>query len=286
MIRLALTDLDNTLIPTGADCASARAIEAIHQMQAAGLHFGPVTGRVPAAMRWMFCGDEACGRTGAYVNGQLVYVDGRLVHEETLDVSVLDEIGALLHEYQGCALSVYDLEDFSDGSDGRAYFLGADECDLEAHPDVFGETPTLLDRLSWHRCVKANVRCGVPWEQMIVLRDELCRRFPQFDYVFPMAGGIYIDILPKGWSKGKSVEVLAEHLGIGLDEIAAFGDSENDLSMLAAVTNSVAVANATREVAAAARWHIGACSEDAVAEALEDIARAAQTGGLPRFMVG
>ena len=146
MIKLALTDLDSTLIPVGAPYASWRTIEAIHRMLDAGLHFGPVTGRVPAA------------------------------------------------------------------------------------------------------------------------------------------NGIFIDILPLGWSKGKSVEVLAEHLGIGMDEIAAFGDSENDLSMLGAVTHSVAVANATAEVKAAARWHIGACADDAVADALIDIADAAATGSMPRFM--
>ena len=84
MIKLALCDLDNTLMPAGAPCASRRTIAAIHRMLDAGLHFGPVSGRVPAAMRWMFGGDEACSRTGAFVNGQLVYVDGQLVHEELL----------------------------------------------------------------------------------------------------------------------------------------------------------------------------------------------------------
>ncbi len=63
MIKLALTDLDNTLIPMGAPHASVRAIAAIHAMLNAGLHFGPVSGRVPAAMRWMFGGDEACSKT-------------------------------------------------------------------------------------------------------------------------------------------------------------------------------------------------------------------------------
>lgn len=284
MIKLALTDLDSTLIPVGAPCASERTIEAIHRMLDAGLHFGPVTGRVPAAMRWMFAGDDACGRTGAYVNGQLVYVDGELVHEETLDVEVLDELGNLLHAHPGFALSVYDLDDVSDASDGVAYHLGATAEELALHPEIYSADPHPIEHLHWKRCVKANVRCAATQAQMVEMRDLLRERFPQFDYVFPAANGIFIDILPKGWSKGKSVEVLATHLGIGLDEIAAFGDSENDLSMLGAVTHSVAVANATPEVQAASRWHIGPCTNDAVADALIDIADAAATGSMPRFM--
>ena len=43
MIKLVLTDMDDTLIPAGHDGASDYAIEGIHAMQAAGLHFGPVS---------------------------------------------------------------------------------------------------------------------------------------------------------------------------------------------------------------------------------------------------
>ena len=54
VIKLVLTDMDDTLIPAGHDGASDYAIEGIHAMQAAGLHFGPVSGRQPSAMGWMF----------------------------------------------------------------------------------------------------------------------------------------------------------------------------------------------------------------------------------------
>ena len=54
MIKLVLTDMDDTLIPAGRNGASDYAIEGIHAMQAAGLHFGPVSGRQPSAMGWMF----------------------------------------------------------------------------------------------------------------------------------------------------------------------------------------------------------------------------------------
>ena len=54
MIKLVLTDMDDALIPAGHDGASDYAIEGVHAMQAAGLHFGPVSGRQPSAMGWMF----------------------------------------------------------------------------------------------------------------------------------------------------------------------------------------------------------------------------------------
>jgi hydroxymethylpyrimidine pyrophosphatase-like HAD family hydrolase len=54
--------------------------------------------------------------------------------------------------------------------------------------------------------------------------------------------------------------------------------------MIEAVPNSVAVSNASPEVARAARWHIGSSADDAVADALFQIAEAAETGELPAFM--
>ena len=48
----------------------------------------------------------------------------------------------------------------------------------------------------------------------------------------------------------------------------------------------VAVENASEEVRQAATWHIGASKDDAVADALLQIAEAAGTGGDPAFMQG
>ena len=142
----------------------------------------------------------------------------------------------------------------------------------------------MIDRLDQPSYIKANVRCDLPWPQMVALRDELRAAVPTLDFVFPVLNGVFIDILPRGWSKGRAVEVLAAHLGVSLDEVATFGDSENDISMFEAAGHAVAVSNASADAAAAARYHVGAADDDAVAAALEDIAAAATSGEMPRFM--
>ena len=102
--------------------------------------------------------------------------------------------------------------------------------------------------------------------------------------MFPSPTAPLIDITPHGWDKAAGVRELARELGVTLEEVATFGDSENDLPMIAAVPNSVAVANASEDVAKAARWHIGPSRDDSVAAALEQIAAAAPTGDMPAFM--
>ena len=284
MIRLAVTDLDNTLIPAGAPHASAHAIAGVHAMLDAGLHFGPVTGRVPAAMRWMFDGDEACGMTGAFVNGQIVYADGKLIHEEPLDARGLAGVGERIAGIEGCALAIYDLDDVAGGRDCGTYYMGASREELARHAETYGPDPLTIEALDRPSYLKANLRCTIPWARMVDVRDGLRAEFPLFDFVFPVENGCFIDILPRGWGKGEAVKVLANHYGLALDEVVAFGDSENDISMFEVVAHPVAVANASEATMAAARHRIGACADDAVADALHAIAEAAATGGLPAFL--
>ena len=91
--------------------------------------------------------------------------------------------------------------------------------------------------------------------------------------------------MPHGVSKASGLHVLMDKLGLSDEEVVVFGDAANDVPVFQEVTNSVAVANATKEVAALARYHIGACADDGVAVALEDIAQAAERNTLPEFML-
>jgi hypothetical protein len=107
-----------------------------------------------------------------------------------------------------------------------------------------------LSFLDQPRYVKCNIQCICRRAQMLELRDELNQQIEGLEFVMPSNIAFVIDILPAGWSKGVAVRELAEALGVSIDEVAVFGDSENDLSMIEAVPNSVAVSNASAEILA------------------------------------
>lgn len=280
MIKLVLTDLDDTLIPAGSDGATPRALAAIGRMLEHGVRFGPVSGRTPQAMGWMFGGQQACYATGAFVNGQVVRLDGKIIHVEYLDPASLERLRAYLdEEADGAVLTLHDAL-----GDGAALLATADSSqalDLRAGTDSYAG---IVGHVPDEPQVKSNIVCSCDHDAMVSLRERLRTRFPEFSFVFPSAWAPYIDILPAGYSKGSAVRILASALDISIDEVATFGDSENDLAMIEGFPNSVAVANATDEVSRAARWHIGTSADDAVAQALEEIADAALTDELPSFM--
>lgn len=281
MIKLILTDLDDTLIPVGAPCVSERARAAIHALLDRGIHFGPVSGRIPSAMGWMFANDSACYATGAFSNGQILHLDGRQVGVKELPFDALERVEHLLDQHGHAALAIYDVQ-----GDGRAVLYSGVPEKIQQDQQIFSESNGQIhQRLdpSAHY-IKANIHVSGGYEERCALRDHLRDEVPELGFVLPNANAPLIDISPAGWDKGSSVRALAAALGVSLSEVVCFGDSENDLAMIQAVPNGVAVANASDEIKAAARWHIGASKDDAVAAALEDLARATDVGTLPSFM--
>jgi Cof subfamily protein (haloacid dehalogenase superfamily) len=81
----------------------------------------------------------------------------------------------------------------------------------------------------------------------------------------------YLEFMPPEANKGNALAVVAAHYGVSQAETLAFGDSYNDIPMIAWAGLGVAVANAKQELRAVADRVIGRSAEDAVGIALEEI---------------
>lgn len=86
--------------------------------------------------------------------------------------------------------------------------------------------------------IKASIFCddGAVMDSAYVLQRELGQLF-----TFAPSGNAWIDAMQPGVSKASGIAQLAEHYGIGRDEVMAFGDSMNDYEII-------------RFVGTAARW--------------------------------
>ena len=77
------------------------------------------------------------------------------------------------------------------------------------------------------------------------------------------------DVIPKGGSKAKGIEMLIEKMGIDLAQVYAFGDGPNDVEMLSLVKNSVAMGNGVDEVKRVSRYQTGHVDDNGLVEGLE-----------------
>jgi Cof subfamily protein (haloacid dehalogenase superfamily) len=79
----------------------------------------------------------------------------------------------------------------------------------------------------------------------------------------------FLEVTDPAATKGQALGWLARSMGLGIDDLAAIGDSDNDVPMLQAAGHSFAVGNASPAARAAAQRVVASQERCGVAEALE-----------------
>lgn len=103
--------------------------------------------------------------------------------------------------------------------------------------------------------------------QLAAFREVSDRYFECID-----RGGTFREYVPIGYSKATGIQFVLDYYGIDLKNAYAFGDSNNDLSMLSYVPNSVAMGNASPASLFEKVAHITAkASEDGILLALKKL---------------
>lgn len=259
-MSLILTDIDGTVLPFGYSQISDRTYQAFLSALEAGFTVGPVSGRGRAQMPPFFRNDERVYATCISTNGMVIHYNGEPVRESSISA---EEIDALLEAVDDVPHS------------GLLYFDGATPLLLKGTREDLAQSfekyaKICIDAPDFHQDgVKINAFVAGGIEEAYELANHLMACVPTLDVDVPQAG--YTNIMPRGWNKGTAVLWLADYLGISEDDIFVFGDADNDLTMLKAVKNSVALGEATPAATEAARWHIGKCEDDAVAKAIESL---------------
>ena len=95
---------------------------------------------------------------------------------------------------------------------------------------------------------------------------------PFFDSLSGMfTADFYFEFMAPGITKGNALTGALPKVGIDASEVIAFGDAQNDISMLEWAGMGVAMGNATEAAKAAADMVTGSNNEDGIAAALEKI---------------
>ncbi|WP_159635242.1 Cof-type HAD-IIB family hydrolase [Erysipelothrix anatis] len=85
---------------------------------------------------------------------------------------------------------------------------------------------------------------------------------------YPMSANRYYEITQEGANKGRSLQILCEHLGLSMDDVFAIGDDSNDIAMLKIAGISVAMGNAHQAVRDAAQFQTEKNTEQGFAHAI------------------
>jgi Cof subfamily protein (haloacid dehalogenase superfamily) len=259
-IRLVATDLDGTLLlPDGT--VSSRTHEVLQRVQEAGMIVVLVSARPPRVLREIA---QTLDITGLAIccNGGLVYdldADNIVQHWPLSPVQARHLITILRSTFSN--------------------LMFACECGLEfaCEPDFYRLSPIAEKKAMYIDDVLSF--CNQPLTKLLALHstygvEDFHRHVTSLlgeEVIVTHSGASFLEISAAGVTKARALATLCEQHGITADEVVAFGDMPNDLSMLRWAGYGVAVANAHPLVQASADAITRSNSEDGVAIVLEEL---------------
>lgn len=257
-------DVDGTLTSFDPDDMTDKDFNAIHPSKAVVDAFGRLRNAGHQAFictgrpLWLIAdGLRALNPAGIVaMAGATLEVEGRVVHEDCFDEDVVEELARRIAAAGGEALfetngATYSLEPV--GVE-QSFLLGAgvvhdvDQMYVDGHLRV-GKV-----------CITAGDLARVANDDGFIDREfELCN-----------TGGQNRELSPRGIDKGVGVARALAYLGRGGNaRTFGFGDSGNDLGMLAAVETAVAMGNAMPEVKALADYVTDDVAHDGTVTAMQ-----------------
>ncbi|MDE6280868.1 MAG: Cof-type HAD-IIB family hydrolase [Oscillospiraceae bacterium] len=262
MIRMIALDVDGTLLNSGGT-VTEETVLAIRTARERGVRVVLSTGRSVQEAVWLTelagCDERAVCLGGAAIADM---TDGR--HLRRWDISE-DAARAVLDTLAGQELACMVfageanlLDPYSDGVFRRIY----------PYPAYMDNTVVAEDIAGWlrahNRPLTKVYALGAP-ELFPPLLERL-RAVPGLELT--SSGADNFEVVAQGVDKGRALCLLAEEWGIAPGEIAAIGDSDNDLAMLRAVGCPVAMGNASNEVKASATMVTDSNDRDGAAKAI------------------
>lgn len=255
MVKAAFFDIDGTLVSFETHRMPASATKAILNLRAAGVRTFLATGRNGDSTRFLM--DTGLFDGELLINGQLCELGGVCVHEEPItDADIEGAVAAA--EQDGLTLGFLG---------GHTSFVSRVDSFVLAACEYAGMTvPELRPAAQARETHIYQIHCygALGTEDKLLARARgltAVRWSPNFADVYPSGGG-----------KDRGLEALCGRLGIAPEECIAFGDGNNDISMLRRAGIGVAMGNAGDAVKAQADYVTDSVDADGVARAIEHFA--------------
>lgn len=260
-IKLAIFDIDGTLIKRGKTTIEESAITAIRKLRDTGVEVLIATGRA-----FYFIQDDIHERMHpdfyVTVNGSTVYdIDKHVIHEVPMlieEVNALTEFARKHHLGIGYKLNeemhIYsDYQIFTD-----VYLQGSPKAYILKD---YTQAPLLVEG---QELPKGIFMMG---DESLI---ESARSFVS-DARISKAYTDAFDIYSRRAGKMRGIEVVLERLNLSWHEVIAFGDADNDVDMLSAAEIGVAMGDAPEHVKDVATFVTTDLENHGIAHAIESL---------------
>lgn len=245
MIKLVITDVDETIVKEGSTELNPEFFEVIRQLTDKGIEFVAASGRHISSLSLAFA--PVADRIWFLAqNGSFIKKGDREIIPNPIPYEYVQEFWDELGKMQAPGGIAYSATTCFVPFEGDEMYRWLDEgyhFTLKAmdgwNPPPEDETYVMLTMYHPENC-EAYVNANLSrkwWDRGLVLA----------------AGNNWVDLVPFGNGKGPALEQLCKELAIDPSDVMAFGDNMNDLSMIEFAGTGIAVENAKPAVKAAAQ---------------------------------
>ena len=252
MTKAIFFDVDGTLVSFRTHQVSPAVVQALHTLREKGIKLFVATGRHPAMLSYLRSVFPFDG--WVTLSGQFCFCGERVLHRNPMDRQAVEE---LVSAAKSNAFSCIFLE-------GRDIYINyADSYTRRFMADLDLPLPPVQDPA---RALEGELYQGITF---LTKENEhlLLRRAPHLKTTrwHPH----FLDVIPSDGGKDVGMDAMLEHFQIPLEESMAFGDGENDLSMLLHAGIGVAMGTAHQGLKELADYAAPSVEEDGVVRALE-----------------
>ena len=252
MIKAIFFDVDGTLVSFQTHRVSPAVLQALHQLREQGIKLFVSTGRhlqMLSYLRSLFPFDG-----WITLSGQYCLCGNQVIHRSPMDRRAVAE---LVEATRTDAFSCIYLE-------GEEIYINyADEHTVSFMKDLDLPLPPVRDP---RRALEGELYQAIAFlsrdnEGLLLDRAPHLKTTRWHPY--------FLDVIPASGGKDKGMDAILNHFHIPLEQSMAFGDGENDLSMLRHAGIGVAMGTASGAVKAGADCTTGTVDEDGIVTALE-----------------
>lgn len=260
MIKLIASDMDGTLIEEGTSYIKPETLDALRELSKNGVTFAAASGRQYASMLEVL---EPIKNDIIFIaeNGGYVVYKGKELERSAIDRKTVIEAVNYVRAQEGSFTLITSPEmGYTDSTD-KAFIQELSEgykIKMTQVKDVLEVNEPI---------VKIAMYCHGHAQEWAVPAIEQFK-----DRLNVTASGIsWVDFVGMNVNKGVALTKIQKLLNITREETMAFGDNNNDISMLNCAGESYAVANATEAVKAAAKHMTDTNMNDGVLKVLKTL---------------
>lgn len=252
MIKAIFFDVDGTLVSFHTHQVTPGVRAALEQLHRQGIKLFISTGRHPQMLSYVRSIFPFDG--WVTLSGQYCYCGDQVIHRNPMDRRAVEE---LVEATSTDAFSCIYLE-------GRDIYINyADEHTFTFMKDLDLPLPPVRDP---RRALEGEIYQAIAF----LSRDNEGLLLDKAPHLKTTRWHPYfLDVIPSTGGKDKGMEAVLDHFHIPLEQSMAFGDGENDLSMLLHAGVGVAMGSASDDVKARADYVTGTVEEDGILTALE-----------------